>query len=535
MGSPESTAALLSPEGWRKAPPGPVKPGEIDALVQKEQKQLKTAPAPLTTDEQFLRRATLDLTGHLPVPADVEEFVDDKDADKRAKLIDRLLDSEEYASHWGHYWQDVILSRATAQMAFIRAPRTIALEAWLVEQFRANRNWVEMARTMITAEGALSREEPTKNGQAGFLLCHFGPDADNERAAETARVFMGIQIQCAQCHDHPSDIWKRNQFHELAAFYGRVREQPLRAQMRQLGVQLASRPGGEHQMPNLNEPGKSATIHPRFLLGNTIPQGQGDKERRHALADAVTSTDNYWFAAAYVNRIWGELMGQAFYQPVDDMGPSKEATMPAVLMRLAASFRADHYDPKALFREVMNSQTYQRQIRLGESSDQHLLFAAAYPTRLRAESLWQSLVNVLGPIQTPRPQFNQGQGMGMFGLFARFNTFEALFKRQFDFDPSSKPDDVEGSIPQALLLMNNPMIDERIQAKDTNLLSRVLTAYPKDDDALRTLYLRTLARKPTDKELEKCRAYLAKVDNRKEAFEDLLWALINSTEFQTRR
>lgn len=121
------------------------------------------------------------------------------------------------------------------------------------------------------------------------------------------------------------------------------------------------------------------------------------------------------------------------------------------------------------------------------------------------------------------------------GLFARFGTFEAAFKREFDSDPSLKPDDVEGSIPQALLLMNNPLIDERIQAKNTNLLSRILTAYPKDEEALRTLYLRTLARKPTDKELDKCRHYIAHVNDRKEAYEDLLWALINSTEFQTKR
>jgi hypothetical protein len=533
-GSPESAAKLMSPEGWRNAPPGPVTPGEIDALLHKQEKQLKISPAPRTTDEQFLRRVTLDLTGQLPVPADVDEFVADKDPQKRAKLIDRLLDSEEYARHWARYWRDVIVSRATAQMVFLRLPRNLGLEAWFFEQLKANRSWAEITRDLITAEGAVSLEEPTKNGATGFLLCHFGPEADNERAAETARVFMGIQIQCAQCHDHPSDIWKRNQFHELAAFYGRTRERRMPGMAQRISIQISSAPNGEHQMPNLNNPKKSTTMQPHFLFGDAQPPSPDDKSRRKALADAVTSTDNYWFAAAYANRVWGELMGQAFYQPVDDMGPSKEAVLPHVLTRLAASFRAEKYDVKALFRDILNSETYQQQIRLGESTDQHLLFTAAYPTRLRADSLWESLVNVLGTIRGPQPQLNPRQAM-FGGLFARLNNFEANFKREFDFDPSSKPDDVEGSIPQALLLMNNPLIDERIQAKGTNLLSRVLTAYPKDDDALRILYLRTLARKPTDNELEKCRSYIAKVDNRKEAYEDLLWALINSTEFQTKR
>ncbi len=531
--SPEAIAAKLSPEGWRNAPAKPVQPGEIDAVVAKERQQLKAEAAPLTTDEQFIRRVTLDVTGHLPLPADVDEFVVDKDPRKRSKLIDRLLGTEEYARHWARFWRDVMLSRATAQQVFLRV-RNIGLEEWLFEQFKANRSWAEVSRTLITAQGSISLEEPAKDGATGFLFAHFGPDADNERAADTARVFLGIQIQCAQCHDHPSDIWKRNQFHELAAFFGRTRERRMPGTAQRFNVQLVSAPGGEHRMPSLDDPKNSTTVNPRFLFGGTLAQGLGDAERRQALADAITSTDNYWFAAAYVNRIWGELMGQAFYQPVDDMGPSKDAVLPSVLTRLAASFRNDNYDVKALFREILNSETYQRQIRLGDSTDQHMLFAASYPTRLRADSLWESLVNVLGPIQGPRPQLNPRQAM-FAGLFARFGTFEAAFKREFDSDPSLKPDDVEGSIPQALLLMNNPLIDERIQAKNTNLLSRILTAYPKDEEALRTLYLRTLARKPTDKELDKCRHYIAHVNDRKEAYEDLLWALINSTEFQTKR
>jgi hypothetical protein len=151
--------------------------------------------------------------------------------------------------------------------------------------------------------------------------------------------------------------------------------------------------------------------------------------------------------------------------------------------------------------------------------------------------LWQALVNVLGapkestqgPPNPPRAQ----QALG--GLANRLRSFESTFKREFNFDPSLKADEVEGSIPQALLLMNSPTLDQRIQAKDTNFLARILKAYPEDDEAVRILYLRSLARKPSDRELEKCRRYIAKVDSRSEAFEDLLWALINSTEFQTKR
>jgi hypothetical protein len=212
------------------------------------------------------------------------------------------------------------------------------------------------------------------------------------------------------------------------------------------------------------------------------------------------------------------------------MGPQKQALFADVLTRLAAAFRATSYDSRAFFRTICNTETYQRQIRLSDSSEAHLQFAAAYPTKLRADVLWDALVGVLGrmgpPAQANRPRpgpLALGQGL------------EGLFKLEFGFDPSLRADEVEGSISQALLLMNNPAINQRIEAKPNNMLGRILAANPQDDDAVRTVYLRTLARRPTDKELEKCRAYVEKARSRAEGFEDILWVLLNSTEFQTKR
>lgn len=527
-------AAVIPAEAWLKASDAKLTSAEIDRLVAKELQASSLAVAPKTSDEQFIRRVTLDLTGHLPAPADVSEFAVDPNANKRARLIDRLLASEEYARHWARYWRDVIENRATANMVFLRAPRPQALEAWFFDQIKSNTSWANVARAMVTSEGTLSMTDPTQDGAAGFLLAHFGQDAAVERASETARVFLGIQLQCAQCHDHPSDIWKREQFHQLAAFFGRTREQPQRGAQQVTSVALTGRAFGEHQMPDLNNPGKGTTMQPKFLNGAALPAGKSDKERRAALADQLTAKENYWFAGAYVNRLWGELMGQSFYQPIDDMGPQKEAFLPTVLPRLAAGFRGGNYDTKDFFRVVLNTEAYQRQIRLGESSDQHLLFAASYPTRLRADALWQSLVNVLGNLGDT-PQGRPGGPMFGGGPFARFQTLEFGFKRLFAVDPSVKADEVEGSIPQALIFMNNPTINQKIEAKDANLLARILKSYPKEDEALGMVYLRTLARKPTDGELEKCRTFITKVGNRAEAYEDILWALLNSTEFQTKR
>ncbi len=530
--SPNAENVKVIPDAWKTAPDKPATSAEIDALLTKEQKAEQLKPAPQTTDEQFIRRAYLDLTGKLPTPEEVESFIKSKDPEKRKKLIDELLGKEEFARHWAGYWRDVIVSRATDPR--LRRIGGRAIESWLFEQFKENRNWGDIARDILTASGALRYDDTSKNnGAMYFLLAHIGADAVNERAAETSRVFLGIQIQCAQCHNHPTDLWKREQFHELAAFYTKLRERPVRDGQRIVGYELVAFGRGEHQMPDKDNPRQSTTVHPKFLLGQEPDKGMSDADRRKALADYVTSKDNYWFSAALANRVWGELMGQAFYLPVDNMGPLQQATYPDVLLRLAASFRATDYDVKEMFRLVMNTETYQRQTRLGETTDEHLHFAGIYPTRLRADSLWDALSKVLGPMQGPPPSDGRRPPGG--GFFAARFGLQGMFKDTFDFDPSTKPDEVEGSVPQALLLMNNPTLNSKIKATGDTTLAKILKASPQDDEAIRSLYLHTLARKPSASELEKCLDYVKKVGNREEAFEDLLWTLINSTEFQTKR
>ena len=521
----------LRTEDWLKVSTAPLAPGELDRLVNEQLKKANVEPARRTTDEQFIRRAWLDLTGRLPMPADVSEFLADKSPNKRAQLIDKLLATDDFAKHWGLYWRDVIMSKISDQRTNLFTPH---FEKWIVEQFKANRKWSEITRDLLTATGEVRNADIDKNGQAFFMISRRGADYVTEIAAETSRIFLGIQIQCAQCHDHPSDVWKRQQFHEFAAYFARSRERPIFEEKKIKGSAVASLPFGEHALPDKDNPTKKGKpLQPKFIDGKGPPakgfKGLSDSERRTALADAIVSKNNPWFAGAFTNRMWGELMGQSFYQPIDDLGPEKEAMMPEVLARVAGSFRGSDYDVKGLFRALMNSETYQRQIRPGESPDQHLLFASHNMARLSANALWMSLVDALGQMgQPPR-------GMPAFGPFARFATFEALFKQEFGYDPSSKAEEIEGSVSQALLMMNNPTINQKIQAKGTNLLARILASYSQDDEAVRMVYLRTLARRPTDREMARCRELIRTVGNRAEAFEDILWALINSTEFQTKR
>ena len=538
----QTSSTLLKEEDWRRASVKPIAPGEIDALIAEERASRSIESSPLTTDEQFIRRVTLDLTGQLPRAADITEFVASVDPAKRSSLIDDLLETDGYARHWACYWRDVVSCRITNRRSM---GLTRSFEEWLYEQFRDDRNWGEITRDILTAEGELrfsSSVSPdsalvkqpdwqarpnSKGGELFFLVAHDTDEAE-ERAAETSRVFLGIQIQCAQCHDHFTEPWKRSQFHELAAYFSRIKYQQLFDNKKLVGVQLVTVPDREHKMVSLEDPESFSVIHPRFLDGRSPDRSLSDQARRQALADVVVDKQNYWFAAAFVNRVWGELMGESFYKNVDDMGLVKEVIFADVLTRLAGAFRGTDYDIKEIFRAITNSETYQHQYHHGERSGERLGLVASCPAPLRADVLWDSLEYVLGPLGSSQYHTRGGK---------RFNTsiLEGKFKAEFDFDPSLKHEEVEGTIPQSLFLMNNAALNKRIKAAGKNLLSRVLKDSPDDAEAVSSIYLRALARRPTDLEQSKCRAYIDRIENRAEAFEDILWALINSTEFQTKR
>jgi hypothetical protein len=518
----------LDAKDWLKAPTTPLQPGEIDRLIGAQLQKAGIKPASRAGDELFLRRVFLDLTGTLPMPADIREFLADKRPDKRAKIIDKLLASDEYAEHWSRYWRNVIASKVSDFKGLFGVR---GFDVWMTAQLKANRGWGEITRELLTAGGSIDLDEPEKNGQAWFLATRFGMDAPTELAAETSRIFLGIQIQCAQCHDHPSDVWKRRQFHEFAAYFARTRERPIfdKEKKRFTSLKLVSLPFGEHRIPGKEDPKKGTIAHPTFLDGKSPGQRLSDDKRRAALAASITAKDNPWFAAAFVNRIWGTLLGQSFYQPIDDLGPLKEAVMPEVIARLAGSFRGNDYDVKQFFRDVLNSETYQRDMRTGASPEEHVLFAGRNPVRMDADTFWNVLTGTLGKMG---PAFIPKKGAGPF---ARLAGLQGQFKQEFGYDPSAKAEEIEGSIAQSLLLMNNPQVHQKTRAAGTNLLARILSAYPKDAEALEMVYLRTLARHPAAKELARCEQHIQRVGVRGEAFEDILWALINSTEYQTKR
>jgi len=579
--------------------------GKIDRMILAELEKGSIKPADRCNDADFLRRVSLDITGQLPSPRDVTLFVLDPDTNKRAVLIDKLLSSPEYGKNWARYWRDVIYMPATEVRA--RAGQT-EFEDWMTTQLNQNHGWDRIVTELLTASGDI-HENP-----ATALIFAQGAQAP-EIAAEACRIFLGIQMQCANCHDHPSDIWKRDQFHELAAYFPRMtvrqmqeprtfeivsvntdrgrgdfmRENPeqflrfrdrnndgklTKQEMR--GPMMANAPGAqgipaqlidrifelgdtnkdgmlsvaelkaipepnqgrrgstEHYMSDLKDPSsKGKLVDPKFFVDGSSPgQGLSDADRRSAAAKAFTSTSNPWFAKAIVNRIWCEFLGEGFYMPVDDMGPTRNARYPEAMDALAAGFTASKYDLKWLVRTIANSQTYQRKVAPKPASEDALPFAAVTPTRLRADLVFNSLMQVLGIDE------NASNGRGA-AMMAGPRAFQRGPRFQFDFlfgvDPSVPKDDITGNVPQSLYLMNSGSLRGALSASGNTRLGKILRENSEDRDALSEVYLLVLAREPSRHEVEICQAYLKEVGQRGEAFEDLMWSLVNSSEFLSKR
>jgi hypothetical protein len=516
------------------APPLPPDPAEtarqVDYSLGEEVFAAKSQLAPRTSDATFLRRAWLDIVGDIPTPEHVTAFLLDRSPDKRARVVRELLADPQYGVAWARYWRDVIMYRRTEDRALIAAN---ALEADLSRQLNDNVTWDRIATEFITATG-----DVRENGATALLMAQEA--RTEETTAEVARIFLGIQIQCAQCHDHKTDRWTREQFHELAAFFPRIGVRPVQSATKRSFQVIASDrqmrvrrdndkdlPVPEHFMPDLEHPeAPGKRMQPTFFLTSaTIPFGSYDVDRRATLAKWLT--ENEWFAEALVNRMWAELVGEGFYEPIDDLGPDHQASAPKTIKLLAGAFRASGYDVKWLIETICATDAYQREGRPRRDAE-GTPFAANVPQQLRADVLYNSLLAALDVSEGGERALRRGGG-----AYRKMNSPRAQFNVTFGYDPSEPRENVTGSIPQVLAMMNSPKVSGALKA-NRGMLGRLVKEIPADEDLVVELYLRTLCREPAPKELAAGKKYFAAVHDRGDAVEDLAWALLNSAEFRHR-
>lgn len=511
---------------------------QVDQLLRAEVPFANSGKAPpRINDEQFLRRVSLDIIGRLPTPEEVTAFAFDPASDKRAKIVAKLLNDPRYGQNWGRYWRDVIMYRKTEERQQFLVG--IPLESYLAERFNSNKPWSQIATEFITASGGAN-----DNGACALIVAQQGQP--EETAAEVSRIFLGVQLQCAQCHDHPTDRWKREQFHELAAFFPRVASQPSRIgqgngppeitltvtdsepRFRPRGpMNMRFRGTPEHRMSDPKNPQSDGTLMQPvfFATGDKVQIGTNDFDRRGSLAKWLTKQDNPYFAKAFVNRMWSELTGEGFYEPIDDMGPDRLGTATKTLDYLAAQFAASDYDVNGLFKIIIATEMYQLPAapRRGPEDPpmQHNV-----AQRLRSDQVFDNLLLVLEASEPERA----GAVLGPGARFAARGPRQ-IFTTAFGYDPSERRDEVANSIPQALTIMNSPIVAGALRGTGNTMLARKLSTIKDNKALVQELFLRVLGREAGQSELTTSLRYVKEVGSRTEAFEDLLWSLVNSAEF----
>jgi hypothetical protein len=481
----------------------------IDEEVNERLKAEKVQPSGLADDAEFMRRAYLDILGHIPTAEQAAKFLDSKDADKRSKLIDELLASTEYGKHMADIWQALLLPRNSDNRRLDPAP----LVGWLEDHFNKNTPWDKTVHELVTATG-----DADKNGAVIYFAAQGTVDKMTDNVT---KVFLGVQLQCAQCHNHPFTEWKQTEYWGMAAFFMKVQAtapQKAAKNNEAINVTEVDKPKrGKNALP------ESAKILPPKFLGGENPK-VGSGPARPVLADWMTTASNPFFAKAMVNRTWSQFMGRGLVNPVDDMHDGNHASHPQLLAELTEQFSANNFDVKFLIRAVCNSEAYQRTSRPNDTNKDSspAIYARMGVKVMSGEQLVDSIALVVGPPARGPQGGRPGGGKGPVGnQRTQLVTF-------FGGDEGADPTEYQDGIPQVLRLMNNAQLNRSPK------LNEIVKASKSTDQAIEQIYLATLSRRPTKEELARDNGYLKKVGTT-DGYGDLLWAILNSSEFRVNR
>jgi len=495
--------------------------GKIDLYLTATRLKAKVTLASLADDAEFLRRVYLDLNGKIPPVSEARAFLQDTNPDKRLRLVQRLLDGPGYVMHFTNVWRALLLPEVNANLQL--RPVVPGFEAWLRRQLAGNARYDAMVRDLLTVSFASdnqNRMNPYERlGEPSPAAFYVAKEAKPENlGAATARLFLGIRLECAQCHDHKFAPWKREQFWGFAAFFGGMEPR---------SVDNAT--GRVREITGRNRlqiPGKEDFIEAAFL-DDTRPEFKYKVSGRVTLADWITGRDNPYFARMGVNRIWAFLFGRGLVEPVDDFTPEHTPSHPELLDALAQEFAAHHFDIKFLIRSIIASQAYQlssTQTDPGQAEPR--LYACMTVKSLTPEQLFDSLAQATGYHEVAAREARPQLGVETSGARAEF-----LVK----FTSQDGGTDARTTILQALYLMNGKLVADLTSLERSQTLTAVAES-PFFDTAQRVeaLYLATLSRKPNPDELGRLTRYVTEGGVRHDpraALADVFWALLNSAEF----
>ncbi len=486
----------------------------IDGHVWDKLAKLGIEPSPPASDGTFLRRAYLDVIGRLPTPDDARAFLTSTAPTKRAELIDSLLDRPEYADFWANKWADLL--RPNPYRVGIKP--TMAFDAWIREQFRRNAPYDQFVRELLTAQGSTWR-----NGAATLFRDRRTPD---EITPVVSQLFLGIRLECAKCHHHPFEVWGQEDFYSLAAYFARVTHKG----------QGISPPisGGEEVVfvaasGSVKHPITGQVLEPKPLFGEARPIAAGE-DPRAVVAEWIASPSNPYFAQVAVNRVWADLMGRGLVDPVDDLRATNPPSNPELLKALGESFAADDFDFKKLLRTIMTSYVYGLS---GETTPRNLSDTRNYSRhlrqRLRAEVLLDAVCDVTGVGEdfTGMPKSTRSMEIWTHRVDSLF--LDAFGRPDANQDPPYERTS-DATVVQALHLMNAPALHKKVTG-DAGLAAQLAASERTPQQIVEELYLATYSRFPTAEEMADIGPIVEQHPNRRQATEDLLWALINTPEF----
>jgi hypothetical protein len=479
----------------------------IDELVFSKLKRLNIVPSELCADEEFLRRAHLDLIGVLPTAEEARKFLASRDPNKRAKLVDELLARPEYADFWGLYWSD----RLSNSRQFLYEKGTFFFQQWLREAMAQNLPYDQFARELITATGGLYEVAPTSY----YPLMKKA----EEMATTTSQIFLGVGLECARCHDHPFEKWKQDDFLGLAAFFSQVR---YKNRIRQNERVLYLDPKRELKHPKSQQP-----VVPKFLGGEQI-KVEPERDRREVLADWMTAPSNPFFAKAIVNRLWKHFLGRGLVEPVDDFRVTNPPANESLLTALAEDFIKHKYDLKHLYRTITGSRVYQLSAQPnGTNKEDKQFYSRFYLKRLNAEELLDGICRVT-EVPEKFPGFHLGTRATQLPDPKVPSYFLDVFDRATRETVCERKQTT--SVMQIMHLVSGDTINQKIRAENS-LIERLIKAGKSSGEIIEELYLRTLSRFPQKEEAQLAQQGIGKAPSPREGYEDLLWALLNSKEF----
>ncbi len=523
--------AAVDPQVFRDAP----RHNFIDELVLRKLEGLHLPPSPQAADDAFIRRAFLDAMGVLPTPDEVDRFAKDAAPDKRAKLIDAMLERREFTDYWTYKWCDLLLVSSKK----LPNPAMWAFYQWVRKSVADNKTWDRFARELLSATGST-----LDNGAANYFVLH----KDVTDVTETTAVtFLGMSLTCCRCHNHPLEKWTQDQYYGMANLFSRT---TLKNGERAGDVVVFAATSGDIAHPRTGTP-----MPPRPLDAGAMPADSA-ADRRAYFADWLTNPDNQYFARALVNRVWRNFLGRGLVEPEDDLRQTNPASNDELFTALARDFVAQHYDVKQLMRTIMNSAAYQRSSApTPQNAPDDRYYSYYLVRRLPAEVVLDAYAQVAG-VPTP---FNKLRSAGGDALENTSNyplgtralelpdslvasRFLDVFGRPERSQTCSCERDQDSSVTQALHLNNGETLNDKLK-HPASRVEEWLNAKRPDDQVIERLFLLALARRPSDGERQKLGQLLAEAAQapasdekaarqaRRQVLEDLFWAVLTDREF----